>query len=75
MRIIAVSRQTIIHEVDLASLDVLARYVIASELWSKCADCARQALLSNQVPLINKAAHLSQAMETAQAEVATSRLN
>jgi len=75
LRITAVSRQMIIVKSDLESLDVLARYVIAIELWSKCAECARQALLSAQVPLISEAAQLSQAMETAQSMTANVRLN
>ncbi|SFL66325.1 hypothetical protein [Azotobacter beijerinckii] len=75
LHIIAVSHQTIIMKSDLENLDVLARYVIATELWSKCAECARQALLSAQVPLISEAAQLSQAMETAQSTTANVRLN
>lgn len=75
LRIIAVSHQTIIMKSDLESLDVLARYVIATELWNKCTECARQALLSAQVPLISEAAQLSQAMETAQSTTANVRLN
>jgi len=75
LRITAVSHQTIIMKSDLESLDVLARYVIATALWSKCAECARQALLSAQVPLISEAAQLSQAMETAQSTTANVRLN
>lgn len=75
LRITAVSHQTIIMKSDLENLDVLAQYVIATELWSKCAECARQALLSAQVPLISEAAQLSQAMETAQSTTANMRLN
>jgi len=75
LRIIAVSHQTIIMKSDLENLDVLARYVIATELWNKCAECARQALLSAQVPLISEAAQLSQATETAQSTTTTVRLN
>lgn len=75
LRIIAVSHQTIIMKSDLENLDVLAQYVIATELWNKCTECARQALLSAQVPLISKAAQLSQATETAQSTTATVRLN
>ncbi|SEJ55004.1 hypothetical protein SAMN04244572_04438 [Azotobacter beijerinckii] len=75
LRIIAVSHQTIIMKSDLENLDVLARYVIATELWNKCTECARQALLSAQVPLISEAAQLSQATETAQSMTATVRLN
>lgn len=75
LRIIAVSHQTIIMKSDLESLDVLARYVVATELWNKCTECARQALLSAQVPLISEAAQLSQAMETAQSTTANVRLN
>lgn len=75
LRITAVSRQMIIMKSDLESLDVLARYVIATALWSKCAECARQALLSAQVPLISDAAQQSQATETAQSTIANLRLN
>lgn len=75
LRITAVSRQMIIMKSDLESLDVLARYVIATELWNKCTECARQALLSAQVPLISEAAQRSQATETAQSTTANMRLN
>ncbi|MDV7213028.1 hypothetical protein [Azotobacter beijerinckii] len=75
LRITAVSRQTIIMKSDLENLDILARYVIATALWNKCTECARQALLSAQVPLISEAAQLSQATETAQSTTATVRLN
>ncbi|GAB3391916.1 hypothetical protein [Azotobacter armeniacus] len=75
LRITAVSRQTIIVKSDLENLDVLAQYVIATALWNKCTECARQALLSDRLPLISEAAQLSQAKETAQSTIANVRLN
>lgn len=73
--IIALSRQTIIIKSDLESLDILARYVIATELWSKCADCARQALLSDRVPLVREAADTSRILKLGQTKFTTSGLN